>query len=688
MPISVPSRPRAVGTILLLALSAASAAEAQRPDSLPADTVITLEPLEVEVLRSLGDGARTPYAVAGLGPAQLSPDRPAGFLSDALSALPSLEVQNRFNFAVGERLSVRGFGARAQFGVRGLRVVLDGIPATLPDGQTTLDHVNPQVLERVELLRGPGSALYGNGAGGVLLLRTRRPEPGRRITVWSQGGSHGFLQLSGAAERSVGTMASRVQISRMAYDGFRGDGEDGTYGEAERWTTTASHRMELGGGDLQVSLVGVDLDAENPGSLPADLLDDPSRPAWGFNVAQGTGKTVRQLQAGAAWDRGWSALETQAAFWALTRDVNNPIPTSIIDLGRTALGGRLAAGGDAGAFRWDVGVEVDAQRDDRRNFENENGEEGALTLRQDESVTGVGTFAAGAWNRGPASVHAALRYDRFSFEAEDLLVGPGEPDESGTRTMDAWSPSLGGALELGELKLFASVSSFLQTPTTTELANRPDGAGGFNPELEPTRGWTGEIGLQGTVARQLGWELVGYHTELRDELIPFEVPSDPGRTFFRNAGESFHRGVEAALRLALDWGLTGRLAYTWVDARFEGGELDGNQVPGRAPHLLDLLLEQRLNRGFVALRTQWTGDIPVDDENTTEAEGYLLLNLRGGLEGFLLGTTRITPWAAVQNLLDTEYVSSVAVNAFGSRYFEPGPGRTLQVGVQAVFDWR
>ena len=672
----------------LLPGTGAEPVEGQAPDSIAPDTVIALAPIRVEVLRSLGEGARTPYAVSGLGPADLATERPSGFLYDALVALPGLEVQNRFNFAVGERLSVRGFGSRAQFGVRGIRVYLDGVPATLPDGQTTLDHVNPQVLERAELLRGPGAALYGNGAGGVLLLRSRRPEEGGRLTFWSQGGSNGFLELSGAAERARGTTASRIQITRLAYDGFRGNGEGGTYGEAERWTTTATHRQALGGGTLSLVAAGVELDAENPGSLPADLLSDPDRPAWGFNVAQGAGKEVRQFQIGGSWERAFGGLDGRTTLWGLTRDVTNPIPNSVIDLGRTGIGGSLGVGGDAGPVRWDAGVELEGQFDDRRNFENDGGSAGALTLRQDETVSGLGVYAAAAWSRGIGNLHVALRYDRFHFEAEDLLVAPGEPDESGARTMDAWSPSVGGALDLGAVQLFSSVSSFLQTPTTTELANRPEGAGGFNPDLEPTRGWTAEAGVRGTVSERVGWELVGFHTSLTDELIPFEVPSDPGRTYYRNAGESSHRGVEAALRMSFPGGLSGRMAYTWVDARFDSGALDGNAIPGRAPNLLEAVLEQRFGSAFVNLRGHWTDDVPVDDANTASAEGYVLLDLRAGLSALRVGSTRISPWAAVQNLLDEDYVSSVAVNAFGSRYFEPGPGRTVQIGVEAVFGWR
>ena len=180
----------------VLAVPAATPSAAQEPED---TTVVQIPPLTVEVLRWPLAGARTPFAVAGLDVDDAPLPSNGAFLADALKALPGLEVQNRHNFAVGERLSIRGFGARAQFGVRGLRAILDGIPATLPDGQTTLDHVDPASLSRVELLRGPGSAWYGNGAGGVLLMETRRPEPGRRIDARALVGELGRRELTARA---------------------------------------------------------------------------------------------------------------------------------------------------------------------------------------------------------------------------------------------------------------------------------------------------------------------------------------------------------------------------------------------------------------------------------------------------------------------------------------------------------
>lgn len=682
-----------VGAVLLAATLFAllpAPARAQLPDSTrapEADSVYRMAPLQVEVLRVPSAGARVPFAVSAVGPGELAAPDEGAFLNEALVALPGLQIQNRFNFAVGERIMVRGFGSRSQFGVRGLRIFLDGIPATLPDGQSTLDHVDPAALGRVELLRGPAAALYGNGAGGVMLIRSRPAGPGDQVEAAVAGGSNGLIRASAAADFVRGDATSRVQFTRLGYGGFRANPVDGgEYGEAERWTFTGRHEQPLLGGRLQVMAAGVELDAENPGSLPADSLGDADRSAWGFNVRQGTGKEVRQLQLGARWSRelDGAADEVNAVVWGLTRDLENPIPTAVIDVGRTALGTRAQLGGDAGPLRWNLGVEVEAQRDDRRNFTNEGGTPGALTLRQDEAVTGVGSWLALRAESERGSLLGALRYDRIHFSVDDRIVPADGLDESGDRTLDAVSPSLGGQLEIGPLSIFGSLASFLQTPTTTELANRPDGAGGFNPELEPTRGWTFEGGVRGTLLDRVGWEVVGFRTELRDELIPFEVPSAPGRTFFRNAGESRYQGMEAALRAELPLQLRTRVAYTRVEGVFLTGDNDGNLVPGRAPNLVEALVAGSPGPVHWNATVRWVDDTPVNDANTAEAPAYWLVGIHLGTRDFAVAQTRWSPWVSVSNLLDEDYVSSVAVNAFGGRFFEPGPGRTFQLGVRTV----
>ncbi len=663
----------------------------------PPDTVtpvVQVAPLIVSVFRSPLVGRNTPFSVAGLD-LETEPLSPGGaFLADALRALPGLEIQNRHNFAVGERLTVRGFGARAQFGVRGLRAVLDGIPATLPDGQTTLDHVDPASLGRVELLRGPGSAWYGNGAGGVLILETRRPAPGRQLDVQTLVGGHGRREITARASdggAAAGDPSTSLAVTRVLWDGFRTDPlAGGTYGAAERTILTARHRRDLAGGELVVSAVGLDLDAENPGSLPADSLDDPDRSAWGNNVRQKTGKTVRQGQVGASWRGPLGGVAGDMAVWGVTRELRNPIPGTVVEVDRVAIGARVAVEGSRGAHgSWAIGVDAELQSDDRLNFANETGRNGDLTLDQSERVRGVGVFARARQGFGPAEVQGALRWDAVRFTADDRFTQDGDPDDSGARTLDALSPSLGVSVPVGRVLAFASVASFLETPTTTELANRPDGSGGFNPDLQPTRGWTTEVGLRGTAGPRVGWEVVAFRTALRDELVPFEVPTDPGRTFFRNVGESQHEGVELALRAVLPQGVAVRTAYSRVDARFEAGMgdgIDGNRLPGRSPNRFEAVTTLTRTAFTLGLDLTWSDAVPVNDANTAEAPAWFRTDLRLGLAEIGLGEFVLSPWAEVENLMDTDYAGSVTVNAFGGRYFEPAPGRTFNMGLRVGFD--
>ncbi|HSR41330.1 MAG TPA: TonB-dependent receptor, partial [Longimicrobiales bacterium] len=214
--------------------------------------------------------------------------------------------------------------------------------------------------------------------------------------------------------------------------------------------------------------------------------------------------------------------------------------------------------------------------------------------------------------------------------------------------------------------------------------------GGFNPDLEAQTATGVEAGARGLLPGGLGWELTLFRTDLADELVPFEIPSQPGRTFFRNAGTSRHQGVEARLEADLGSGLGARATWTRVDARYETFEVDGedfagNRIPGLAPDRLHGLLDQERPGWFWAVEAEWTDEVPVDDAGEEAADAYALVGARVGLRGVALGGLELSPFAAVSNAFDEAYVAAVTVNAFGGRYYEPGPGRTVHVG--ATVSW-
>ncbi|HYW12628.1 MAG TPA: TonB-dependent receptor [Longimicrobium sp.] len=671
---------RSTRLALALLLAPTAAVHAQDSAGVVLDTV--------SVLGAPVPALRAPFGVSVVREAEIRQARPGLGLSEVLAAVPGVQVDNRFNYALGERISVRGFGARAQFGVRGVRVLVDGVPATLPDGQTTLNHVDPSALGRAEIIRGPASALYGNASGGVIHLSTP-PAPGAPIASEHRvvAGAHGLLRAESSIGGRAGAASYRVFASRLGYEGYR------AHASAENLNAGGSLHLARGADELRLSFTAVRYDALNPGSLSDSLLRADRSAAFARNVAQRTGEEGRQAQAGMGWRRrmGPGALEVSAH--GLMRSIDNPIPNAVIDLDRRVGGLRAAWQADAGALRWTAGAEVEAQRDDRLNFANDAGARGTRTLDQAEGVTSVSAFAqATAALPGRLEAMGALRYDRFRFAVRDRLASATNPDDSGARTMDRWSPALGLSWAAAPaVSLYANVATAFETPTTTELANRPTGAGGFNPGLQPQRTVSIEAGAKARLAPWAWVEAAAYRARIRDALIPFEVAGAAGRVFYRNAGSARHRGVEAAAVLTPRPAWTARAAYTWTDARFGRyvvGDEDraGNRVPGVSPHRLDVSLLAMPARGpFAGLDLRHVSRTPVADDDAEgrfDSPAYTLVDLRGGWEGMRMGRAAFSPFVGIGNLLDRRYNTSVVINAFGARYYEPGPGRTLYAGMR------
>ena len=671
------------------------------------DTIdpVPVSPVVVSVLRSPVDLAEAPFSVSAMGEESFQGIRSQTSLHRSLQGLPGIQVQDRFNDAVGERISVRGFGARSQFGIRGVQTVVDGIPATLPDGQSTLDHLDVGSLGRVEALRGPGSSLYGNAAGGVLSFETRRPADrafSQEIEWLSADERHDRLQSTTSGQ--LGDTGYLLNLARYDTDGFRPhpDPAEGLYGGSTRDHVNAQVRHPLADGDLTVTGNYLDMDAENPGALTLEELNAGVLQAAPGNVNQRTGKTIQQAQAGVRWVGPWDDRVLELAGYGITRDLENPIPPTIIQLDRNALGIRGMLRGDRGtedeqSFWWAVGAELDGQFDDRVNFDNDGGEPGLRELDQEERVVSGAVFAQVSLPINEfLGMMMGLRYDRIRFRAEDRLVGEDQPDDSGSRGMGSASPSLGIHADLDPaFGMYGNLSTAFETPTTTELVNEPDGAGGFNDELEPQVGFTGEMGARGILGHRLAYDVSYFYTRLQNELIGFEVPDHPGRTFFRNAGSSTRKGIETSIRMAPSTDLTAEVGYSYTRAtfrehEFNGENLAGNRIPGLSPHRLHGTVEVTPGPMFARLTTEFVDAYPADDANSNDGwtPSYTVSDLRVGLENLSMGEFHVTPFVGVTNFTDQTYASAVTVNAFGGTFFEPGPPRSVFLGVQAGFGAR
>jgi iron complex outermembrane receptor protein len=672
-----------------------------------ADTVLTtytLPGLTVSASRTTLPLAKVSRSIQIVERQQINRARPTWGLDEALAGVPGVFVANRYNFSLDQRISIRGFGSRSAFAVRGIKVLLDGIPQTLPDGQGQLTNVELGDVDRIEVLHGSASALYGNASGGVISIWTnRQPAEGMRAQLRFIAGR--FDRRSGRTWNKwqattgvrVGAGSAQLTVSRLDYEGER----DHSAADLRNLSGRLQLPLTTGWSLAAVANVGDNPRADNPGSLTLAELQANRDSAPAVNDSSQAGKDVSQLQAGVTVRRVLSGGgEAALTVFGLTRDLKNPTTFAFVDLGRSAYGARLSLsrplGRDRSAQQLTIGFDFQRQRDDRVNFGNTAGrpDTARRSLDQLEHVTEVGPFVQSALQLSPhATLTAGLRYDWVQFRVTDRLVTPANPDDSGDRLMRALSGSLGLAVNPArEVTVYANVGSSFETPTTTELANRPDTAGGFNPALDPQTAWTYEVGARGNVAGRVTWSLAAFQADVSNELISYEVPSSPQRRFFQNAGTARHRGLEVGGEVTVLPGLVLGGAYTYSDFRYVKYAfspdttttfvLDGRTLPGIPAHSAHLTLRAQpgvARGGWIEIETAHASAYLVDDTLTVRTSPWWATTVRLGWEG-RVGGTRLAPFLGINNVFNQLYVGSVVINAARGRYYEPAPGRNVYVG--------
>jgi len=551
----------------------------------------------------------------------------------------------------------------------------------------------------VDVVRGSASSLYGNAAGGVIDVRSTPPAlvplaPFARIVAGSETPAIAVAGASGTV-RDVGYSST---VSRVSGEGYRQYSDQLATHAAARIGLTPSgsaNSFTVAARFLDVPL------AENPGALTKAQFDTAPRMADPASVRKQAGKTVRQGDLALTWARLLGERGTlDATVFGSGRTFANPLTFATIDVDRRSGGASLRASdlaiAGAHALRLSAGADVQWLHDDRHEHSNcidatatsascPAGADlrGALTKDQLELVTSVGPFVRGELALAPSLLlSAGVRADAVRFEVRDHLINANNPDDSGARTLHAVSPSAGIVWRATTLSsLYASVSSSFETPTTTELGNKPDGSAGINPDLQPQRTLTLEVGSKG-ILPVLGvhWDAALFQARARDELVPFAIPGGQGRSYYRNAGRTLRRGGE--LGLQADAGpLSLQTSYTYSRFRYQeyvvsGTSYAGNRIPGIPVHAL--AAEASLHAGVVTFST--TADVAsgmmVDDANSAQTPGRAIFG--AGVAGhFRAGDAELSPMVAVQNLGDVHYVGSVSVNATGGKYYEPAPGRSL-----------
>ncbi|MFW6526081.1 TonB-dependent receptor family protein [Acinetobacter baumannii] len=676
--------------------------------------VAKLPTLHVEATRTDTGYLQTPASVFRIEAPQVDSSSQVN-LTEVVKGIPSLQIRNRENYAQDLQLSMRGFGARSTFGVRGIRLYVDGIPATMPDGQGQTSNIDLSSLDHVEVLTGPFSSLYGNSSGGTILTSTKEGQGKDSIELSYSGGSHdksrAGLVLQGGA-KGANEPSYIISSSYFDTDGYR------EHSGAEKVLNNAKLSWNLDDGS-KINWVTnyVKINADDPGGLTrADWQNNPKQVVQNV-LDYNARKEIEQTQTGLTWSK---PINDQHELYAMTymgqrqvtqyqsipdtvqKNPNTPYQAGgVIDFKRNYYGAD---------FRWtgkellpnttlSIGVALDAMKEDRQGYQNFNdtgdkGVKGALRRDEDNTLWNIDPYVQASWQFLPTwRLDTGVRYSNVHYKSKDYYIVGLNGDNSGKTSYEEVLPSVALSWQITpEVLAYASYAKGFETPTFTEMAYPAQG-GASTLDLKPSTSDTYETGLKSQ--NQLGdFTLAVFQTKTKNDIVSAE--SFGGRSTFRNADKTLREGVEFAWNKKLWRDLTATASYSYLDATFDAdipalGNIaqisSGNAIPGIAKNQAYVSLAWQPSHGlYGGVDVQYMDKVYVNDTNSDAAPSYSVTSANVGY-AWVMGDWKVNSFARVDNLFDRNYAGSVIVNDSTQpvgRYFEPADGRNWSAGLRVI----
>ncbi|WP_159124555.1 TonB-dependent receptor [Acinetobacter variabilis] len=629
-------------------------------------------------------------------------------LSETLKGVPGLQLNNRENYAQDLQISMRGFGARSTFGVRGVRLYVDGIPATMPDGQGQTSNIDLNSLDHIEVLSGPFSSLYGNSSGGTILTQSREGQGPDSVTLGYSGGSQNKgqtnLVLQGGSE-NASEPSYIISSSYFDTDGFR------DHSGAHKVLNNAKLTWDLDDGS-KINWINnyVKIAADDPGGLekkdwkanPKQVVDN----VRDYNAR----KEIEQFQTGLTWNK---PIDDQQelygmAYWG-QREVtqyqsiknvaqNKPQQAGgVIDFDRQFYGADL---------RWTgkdifpntkliAGVAIDGMTEDRKGYKNFIGStlgvKGELRRDEDNTLWSADPYLQASYNFVPdLTLDTGLRYSNVHFKTEDHYILGENKDNSGKTTYEKLLPSVALSWKIiPKLMAYTSYAQGFETPTFTEMAY-PANDTNETFGLKAAESETYELGLKS--ANRFGdMTLAAFQTQTKNDIV--SAGSDGGRSTFRNADKTLRKGLELSWNKDLWRDLTAQASYSYIDATFDAdipaigtvaAVSSGNYIPGIAKNQAFVSLGWKPENGFNAgLDVRYSDRIFVNDINSEVAPSYTVAGANVGYN-WNVKDLSIKTFARVDNLFDKDYSGSVIVNESNGRFYEPAEGRNWSAGLSVT----
>lgn len=641
-----------------------------------------------------------PYSIDTVDRAQIADGQLGVNLSEALNRVPGLVVQNRQNYAQDLQISSRGYGARSAFGVRGIKLLSDGIPASTPDGQGQAATLNLDVADRIEVLRGPASAIYGSNAGGVIQMFSRDGAGPPKVGAETTFGSDGFNKHHVYSEGGDDKAGFLVDASRMDTDGYR------DHSSARRDQTFAKVHVRPDE-DSRLALIFSTLEqngTEDPLGQTWEAYKHDPRSVSERAEQYDTRKSIHHQQLGTNYERTFGDATLQFNLYAGKRSViqylsipkgapANDRGGGVVDFDREFHGGTLRwiqpIAAAPGNLTVTVGADYDRSTDDRRGYQNFSGAtlgvKGELRRKEKDTATSLDPYIQAHWELDRWTVDAGLRHSTMKMEVDDHYLANG--DASGSKKYQRATPTLSVMYAFTpDLHGYISAGKAFETPTQAEMAYAPGAVEGFNFGLDPATSTQYELGLKARPDERTRVNAAIFEIRTKDEIVV--AASEGGRTSYRNAGKTLRRGFELSVQRQFNAQWQANLAYTLLDATYDEAfsqgttSIDkGNHLPGvpQASLFGELIWKPR-DGISMGLEGQYRSKVYVEDSNDQHvAPSYAVFNWRTRFE------QHYGPWTFHQllrldNLLDRQYVGSVIVGDSNGRYYEAAPGRSWYAG--------
>ena len=649
---------------------------------------IKLEEVIISVTKIKDSLVNTPFSVSIKNFSTFQKSAEQFNISEYIEDIPGIFISNDNNYAQDSRISIRGFGSRANFGIRGIKLIVDGVPETTPDGQSQIDNLNLEIIEKVEVIRGVGSSLYGNSSAGIIKIKTLQELQNSFARIGFSLGSNQQNKSQFFLGQKYKKTSYTFLYSQTKSNGYRNNSGFKNNNLNINLFKKVNDKTNYG---LSFNYVDSPY-AIDPGGLTIEEVEDNRKQARERNVIYDSKESIKHLKLSGSFEKKISNKLTFSKYLFFSnRDFNGNIPvkkggTIKLDRKYWGLGASLLI---KNKFNTQIGFDLGNQKDLRKRYFNNEGEIGALVLEQNEKFINYGIFLVSSFKLNSFIISPGIRLDKNTISIDDQFLADG--NSSDKINLNSLNPSFGINYKSNSLnRFFVNVSTGFETPTLNEFGSSPIGSG-FNKNLKSQNSINYELGFsKKSVNNKFKLDLIYFNTSTKNEVLPYEDSQFPGQVFYNNAGKTQRSGIEFSGSYNYNnfWNFNSSISigrYLFDEFIDNEKNYSGNKIPGVPEKTMFFNVNYKNESKLsVSLQLKVIGDLYANNSNSVKVDGFNRLNLKIS-KGINYKKITIDPFLIFKNILGTSYYDNIRINAFGARYYEPAAKANFYGGIKIKF---